>query len=181
MREEVVSSKAIYEGKILRIKLDEVKLPNGYVTVREIVEHPNAVALIPIDSDGKIIMINQYRHSAQEVLLEIPAGTMEKNETPEECAKRELLEETGYEAKKLKKIFSCYLAPGYSTEFIHIFLATDLIYKGQKTEADEQIKVVKLSLKEALEKIKKNEVKDAKTICSILFFIYFHNKNKINL
>ncbi len=173
MKEEVISSRIIYEGRILKIKLDEVKLPNGYTTVREIVEHPNAVALIPIKSNGKLIMIKQYRHSAQEVLLEVPAGTIEENEAPEECAKRELLEETGYEAKELKKLFSCYLAPGYSTEFIHIFLAENLVYKGQKTEADEQIKVVELTLKEAIEKIKSGEVKDAKTICSLLFLFTF--------
>jgi ADP-ribose pyrophosphatase len=181
LKEEVISSKIIYEGKILKIKLDEVKLPNGYVTVREIVEHPNAIALIPINNNGKLIMINQYRHSAQEVLLEIPAGTMEKNETPDECAKRELLEETGYEAKELKKLFSCYLAPGYSTELIHIFLAKNLVYKGQETEADEQIKVVELSFKEALEKIKKGEVKDAKTICSLLFFFAFLKSEPLGL
>jgi len=174
--EEVVSSKIIYEGKLLRVKLDEVKLPNNYITVREIVEHPNAVALIPITSDGKIVMVNQYRHSAKEVLLELPAGTMEKNELPEECAKRELLEETGYEAKELKKLFSCYLAPGYSTEFIHIFLAKNLVYKGQKLEFDEQIKLVELNLNDALKKIEKGEIKDAKTICSLLFFSTFLNK-----
>ncbi|MBS7658955.1 MAG: NUDIX hydrolase [Candidatus Bathyarchaeia archaeon] len=176
MIEEVISSKIIYEGKIIKVKLDEVKLPNSYVTTREIIEYPNAVALIPINNNGKLIMINQYRHSAQEVLLEIPAGTMEKNETPEECAKRELLEETGYEAKELKKLFSCYLAPGYSTEFIHIFLAKNLTYKGQKMEVDEQIKVVELSFEEALEKIRKGEIKDAKTISSLLFFFTFKMK-----
>ncbi|MBS7656243.1 NUDIX hydrolase [Candidatus Bathyarchaeota archaeon] len=176
MREEVVSSKIIYEGKILKVKLDKVKLPNSYITVREIVEHPNAVALIPITSDGKIIMVNQYRHSAKEVLLELPAGTIENGEQPEECAKRELLEETGYEAKELKRLFSCYLAPGYSTEFIHIFLAKNLIYKEQKPEFDEQIKVVELNLKDALRKIEEGEIKDAKTICSLLFFSTFLNK-----
>jgi ADP-ribose pyrophosphatase len=176
LSEEVVSSTTIYEGKILKVKLDEVKLPNSYITIREVVEHPNAVALIPITEDGKVVMVNQYRHSAKEVLLELPAGTMEKHEKPEECAKRELLEETGYEAEELKKLFSCYLAPGYSTEFIHVFLARNLVYKGQKLEADEQIKVVKLSLKDALKKIGRCEIKDAKTICSLLFFSTFLSK-----
>ncbi|HID16778.1 TPA: NUDIX hydrolase [Candidatus Bathyarchaeota archaeon] len=169
VKEKLLSSKILYRGKILRLKLDRVELPNGRITVRETVKHPNSVAVIPVNKEGKLILIAQYRHSAGEVLLEVPAGTMREGEPAEECARRELREETGYEAGSLKELLGCYLAPGYSTEFIRIFLATNLRYKGQKLESNEQIKLSPITLEEAIEKVKKGEIKDAKTISSLLF------------
>lgn len=169
-KEKLLSSEILYRGKLLRLRLDKVGLPNGRTAAREVVEHPNSVAVIPIDEKrGKLILIAQYRHSAGEVLLEVPAGTMKEGESAEECAKRELREETGYEAGSLKELLGCYLAPGYSTEFIRVFLATNLRYRGQKLESDEQIKLSPMTLEEAIEKVKRGEIKDAKTISSLLF------------
>jgi ADP-ribose pyrophosphatase len=114
-------------------------------------------------------MIKQLRHTIDGWLLEIPAGTLEKNETPRRCAARELLEETGFKAGRMMRLFSCYVAPGYSNELIHEFLATDLEYVGQRTDADEYVKTVRMNLREVSRRLTSGAIKDAKTICGILY------------
>ena len=121
-------------------------------------------------------MVKQYRHSAGKVLLEIPAGTLKKGEKPQECAKRELVEETGYQAGRLKKLLQCYLAPGYSSELIHIYLATELSKVARKAEVNEFIRVSKVNIHRIPAMIKKREIEDAKTLCGILTYILNHPK-----
>lgn len=137
MSEMVTSKRYPYRGKLLRLRVAKVRLPSGLVTTREVVEHPGAVAIIPLLNDQTIVVTRQYRTAAGRQLLEIPAGTLEKAESPLSCAKRELVEETGYSAGNIRKAFSCYLAPGYSTERMHFFVATRLIRSETRGRRDD--------------------------------------------
>ena len=175
MKEKVSNTKLIYKGKILNLRLDEVILPNGKKTTREIIEHGNSVAILPL-IDDKILFVEQYRRPLDKALLEIPAGRLEKGEDIEECAKRELEEETGYKAGSIKKLTCAYLAPGYSSELIHIFLAENLKKTKPNPDEDEFIKTAILDKKEALKKIMNREITDSKTIIGILF--YSQNKTR---
>jgi len=175
MAEKTFHSDIVYEGKLINLRKDKNKIGDRIFS-REVVEHPGAVAIVPLLNDKTILMIKQYRHPAGEFLFEIPAGTLEKNESAEKCAYRELIEETGYRAEKLTKLTSYYLAPGYSDEFIHIFLASDLKKTRQKLENDEFIEVLFLNIKEVKEKIKNGSIKDAKTIAGILYLLLFISK-----
>jgi len=166
---ELVRSRRIFDGRILGLRVDDVRLPSGELSRREVVEHPGAVAIVAFKDKENIIMIKQLRHAVDGWLLEIPAGTLERNETPRRCATRELIEETGFKAGRMKKMFSCYIAPGYSNELIHEFLATDLTYVGQHTESDEFVRTVTMTIREAAERIVTGRIKDAKTICGILY------------
>ncbi|MCC6013871.1 MAG: NUDIX hydrolase [Candidatus Verstraetearchaeota archaeon] len=166
--EELIKSELVYSGKLIKVRLDEVKLPNGKISKREIVVHRGAVAILALDNDNNIILIRQYRHAAGKFMWEIPAGTLEEGEDPLECAKRELLEETGYIANKIEKLIQFYVAVGYCTEIIHLFIARELKKLSQKTEEDEFISVHLIPIDRALEMIKNNEIEDAKTIIGIL-------------
>jgi ADP-ribose pyrophosphatase len=166
--EKTLHSRRIYDGKVINLRVDTVKLPNGRVTIREVVEHPGAVAIVPFLKPDVILMIRQYRYPTGEVLVEIPAGTLKKDEKPEDCAIRELIEETGYKPGEIRKMLDCYLAPGYSSELIHLYEAKKLVKVKKKPELDERIQVIQVKLKETLKMIEMSEIRDAKTICGIL-------------
>lgn len=165
--EKILNKETIYVGKILNIQKQTVKLKSGKKTFREIVKHPGSVAIIPFIDNETVILIEQYRSAIEKTILEIPAGTIEFNEKPKDCAKRELLEETGYVSKNFKKILVGYTSPGYSDEKMHFYLATDLTYKGKNPEEDESIRIKKIKLNDIIQMIKIGEIKDLKTICSI--------------
>lgn len=171
MKEITFEEKRIFSGNLLNLNADRVILTNGIKTYREYVSHPGAVAALPFLNSSEIILVKQYRYSVGEFLLEIPAGTMEKGETPEDCITRELQEEISYIPGKLENLGWIYLTPGYSNEKIHLFKATDLKVGGEKAEEDENIEVVKIKLEEALSKIDSGEIKDGKTIIAILSHI----------
>ncbi len=166
--ERTISSERIYKGKVVSLRVDKVKLPDGRSSTREIIEHRGAVAIVPLTEEGEIVFVKQYRKPVEMVLLEIPAGTLEEGEEAEECAQRELIEEIGYRAGKMEKLTEFFLAPGYSSELIRLYLATDL--KAEKGDADEDefLKIEYLSSEEAVEKVENGEIKDAKTIAGIL-------------
>lgn len=166
--EETVNTKIIHRGRNFTFEVRTIVLPSGKITTRDIVEHPGAVAIIPLLDKNTIILVEQHRAAAGKTLLEIPAGTLQPPETPEECARRELTEETGYEAKTLKKLAGGYSAPGYSSEKIHIYLATDLTYTQQNPEEDEIITTRKINLKTLQQMIQNQEIEDLKTIAAIL-------------
>jgi len=166
--EKTISSRLLHEGRHFSFLVDDVELPNGHVTQRDIVRHPGAVAIVPLLGDGRVVLVRQYRYAAGRALLEIPAGTLEKGEPPLECAARELKEETGYEAEELEPVLSCFMAPGYSDEVIHFFTARGLREVGADTEPDEDISVVPLGLAEVRRMIRENVIEDAKTIVGIL-------------
>jgi len=166
--EKVIESKLVYKGRLFNVRVDKVSTSWGRVTTREIVEHPGAVVIIPLFHNDSVVLVSQYRHAVGKVLLELPAGTLEVGECPERCAHRELEEETGYVAGKMEKITTLYLAPGYSTEKVHIYVASDLKKVGQKLEPDEKIKTVILKIDEVVDMIIKGEIEDAKTVAGIM-------------
>lgn len=165
--ENLVESNLVLEGKNFSFKQDKVELPNGRITFRDIVQHPGAVGILAITDLNEVILVEQFRYATGQKLLEIPAGTIEQNESIEACVFRELEEETGYKAKKIRKLVSCYTSPGYSSEILHIYFAEDLIETAMKTEEDELLEVVKMKVEDALELIKSNLIIDAKTIIAL--------------
>lgn len=143
---------------------------------REVVEHPGAVAILPLLERDKILLLKQYRPAIGKWIYEIPAGTLEKGEDYLECARRELEEETGYKARRMEKLFEMYLAPGYSTEKLHSFLASDLEPSSPHRDLGEEIKVVKVPFEKALKMIESNRIEDAKTIATLLFFTFTRDR-----
>lgn len=170
-----MKSEKIYEGRIINVKIDTIELPNKKYSKREIVEHPGAVGIVPITANGEIILVRQFRKAVEKALLEIPAGRLETDEEPSQCAIRELKEETGYTAKNIKKMFEFYSAPGFSTEKIYVYLAQDIIKGAPQPDEGEYIEVIKMPLEEALEKVRTGEIRDSKTIIAILSYFSFYN------
>ncbi len=171
-KEETVSSETIYNGKILNIRKDKVLLPDNRNAMREIVEHSGGVAVIPIISNHEILIVRQYRIAVDEILWELPAGKLEPGEDPRVCAGRELEEETGYRAGKIKKLFSFYTSPGYSDEILHLYIARDLSFTGQKMDQDEFIEVEKVKKENMMQMIYKGQIKDSKSIIGLLYFLW---------
>lgn len=168
LREKTIESKCVFEGRVVNLRVDTVELPGGRRATREVVEHKGAVAIVPLIDEELVVMVRQYRQPTGEVLLEIPAGTLEPGEYPDDCAARELIEEVGYRARSLSRMFKSYLAPGYSSEMLHTYLATDLEKVTAAPDADENIEIVTYSLDDAVGMIGTGEIKDAKTICGLL-------------
>jgi len=165
--ERRISTRRIYEGKVLNLRVDEVKLENGSVVRREVVEHLGATAIVPLLPRNEVLLVRQYRYPTGSDLLEIPAGTLKANEDPKQCAARELEEETGYRCEEITKMTECYVAPGYSTEKIHIYLAKRLTKTKTKMDEDESIILERCRFSEALEKVRTGEIRDAKSIVGL--------------
>jgi ADP-ribose pyrophosphatase len=168
--EETVSSKTLHRGKNFSFKSDQVRLPSGKVVTRDIVDHPGAVAIVAVD-DSEIILVKQFRYAAGRELLEVPAGTIEHGEDPDACAVRELREETGYAAGTWRRLLSCYMAPGYSSEVIHFYVAEGLEQVGSSPEEDESITLERVSFDDALKMIEDNTIMDSKTITGVLAYL----------
>lgn len=166
--EKVLASERVYEGRIINLRVDSVQLPDGKTGTREVVEYTGAVAIVPLNDQGEIFLVRQYRYAVGKTLLEIPAGKLEPGEDPETSAGRELLEETGYKASKLTRLISFFSTPGFTTEKLHLFLANGLSLKQQNLDHDEFIDVVKVSFERALEMIWTGEICDAKSVAGIL-------------
>lgn len=171
LTEKTLKSTTIYNGKIVHLQVDDVLLPNGRKSKREVIKHPGAVAIIPITPENKIVLVRQYRKPLEKTIVEIPAGTMEKNERPELTAIRELEEETGYTTNSLSFVTSFYTSPGFADELMHIYISTDLHVLNEKVagDDDEFIEIMELTLDEAKEYIAKEEIHDAKTNYAILY------------
>jgi len=165
---ELIRSEPLLQGRTFKIRRDYLKTPDGKETKLEIVEHGGSVVVIPIDHEGNMLFVRQYRHAAGKDMLELPAGTRDGDEPYEECAAREIREETGMEAVALIKVGEFYLAPGYSTEFMGVFLATDLKYNPLAPDADEFLSVEKMSVKKAFELAERGEMPDAKSLAALL-------------
>lgn len=168
LKEKTIGTKRIFEGNIVNLRVDSVELPDGRSATREVVEHRGAVAVVPMLDKKHLVMVRQYRQPVGKILMEIPAGCLEKGESPEECAERELMEEIGYRPKKLTKMFHSHLSPGYSTEVLHTFLAEDLVKVDESRDEDEFLEVVTVGLTDAVEMIRDGDITDAKSICGIL-------------
>ena|SRR5688572_30400268 len=165
---KVLKSTDVYSGRNFHIKRVNVRWPNGKISSLDILVHPGSVIIIPIDDDGNILFVRQYRHAAGEDLLELPAGTRDDDERFEECAAREIREETGMEAGKLQKVGEFYLAPGYSSEFMVVFLATGLKDNPLDADDDEFLQVEKIPLQQAMEMAERGDVPDAKSLAALL-------------
>ncbi|MDA5559557.1 NUDIX hydrolase [Exiguobacterium sp. MMG028] len=167
MEEKTIEREVIYEGKIFDVEKHVVSLPNGNTSVRELVYHNGAVAVLVIDESDKIVMVEQYRKAFESMSLEIPAGKLEKGEEPVSSAERELAEETGYTAESLEKIFSFYGAPGFCSERVDVFVAKGLSAGEMNLDEDEFLNVKRFSFEEAVDLLDRGVITDAKTIMAI--------------
>ncbi|MGG7164037.1 NUDIX hydrolase [Clostridium ihumii] len=165
--EETLNSKCIYDGKVIKVRVEDVKLPNGKVSKREIVDHVGAVAIVAFKDENTIILVKQFRKALDEILTEIPAGKLELNENPKEAAIRELEEETGYKAKKVEFLGKIATSVGFCNEIVHIFKATEL-YEGKLNfDEDEFIELEEVKLNEVKTRIRNGEIIDGKTVAAM--------------
>lgn len=167
-REKTLESHRIFEGKIIKVRLDKVQLSDGRESEREIVEHVGAVAIVPVDGNNRVYLVSQYRKPLEKMLLEIPAGKLEPGEDPLECARRELVEEIGYYPGQMRQIAFYYSSPGFSDEAIYLYLATELEPRESPGEEGEFLDLHSMPLDEALDKIMAQEIDDGKTIAGLL-------------
>ncbi|MEX1246872.1 MAG: NUDIX hydrolase [Anaerolineales bacterium] len=167
MEFKTLKSEITYRARVFDVQRDEVRYPSGHKTTYEIVVHNGAVAMVPVDADGGILFVRQYRHTTGKRILEIPAGTLNKGEDPEACAQRELREEIGMAPGRLTRLAEFYLAPGYSTERMHVYLAQDLRPEHLPHDEDEDLDVEKLSMGEAFAAIRNGEIEEAKTMLGL--------------
>lgn len=167
----------IYKGKSVNFSADVVRLPDGKTSVREYLEHPGAVAILPILPGGdRAVFVRQYRYPVRSETIEIPAGKLDRNEDPTLCARRELKEETGFRAGRIKKIFSYWPTPAFGTEVIHIYLATRLSGGRFSPDSDEFIEPVILKIADALNMVRRGQIRDSKTALALLFYERFISK-----
>jgi ADP-ribose pyrophosphatase len=167
MHFEQLHSENIFSGRAFTIRRDTLRLPDGHEAKFDIVVHVGSVVLIPIDEHGNLLFVRQYRHAAGLDLLELPAGTLDEDEAPEACARREVREETGMAAGRLELLGGFYLAPGYSTEYMHVYLATELVHNPLKADADEFLSVETIPLERAFSMVEGGEILDAKTLAAL--------------
>jgi ADP-ribose pyrophosphatase len=167
MKYKTLESAEVYRGRRIVVLRDRVRYPDGAEREYDVVQHPGAVTMVPVDGEGNIWLVEQYRYAIKDTLLELPAGTLEPHEAPEVSAIRELREEIGVTADSLKKIGELYLAPGYSSEFMHIYLATDLREAPLEKDVGEFIEVVKIPADEVYQMIVEDKIRDGKTIAGL--------------
>lgn len=169
--EITVKRDTLFKGRIVSLHVDEVKLPNGKTSTREIVEHPGAVAIVAITDQNKMVMVEQYRKPLERSLIEIPAGKLEKGEDPVECAKRELGEETGYTCESIQLLTSFYTSPGFSDELLHVYLAKGLKKESElDLDEDEFVNLLEVSYEEIQQYVKERRIYDAKTIYAVQYW-----------
>jgi len=170
---QILSSEMIYQGRVFGLRRDEVVEPSGVRATREVITHPGSVVVLPVLPDGRIVMIRQYRHATRQYLWELVAGRKEPEETPMEGAARELLEETGYRAKRFKVFLDVFPTPGFLEERMYLLLAEGLTAGEAQPEEDEKIEVRAYRLKELKQMIKSGRLRDAKSITGILYYLTF--------
>jgi ADP-ribose pyrophosphatase len=167
-----VSSRRVYTGKVISLDVDQVRFPNGTIGELEMIRHSGASAVVPIMDTGKVdpnvVLIRQYRYAANSYLYEIPAGRIDQDESPEECAERELREETGYSAGHLRRLTTIYTTPGFTDERIHIFMAEELTDGAASPEPDEFMELHPMPLSRAVAMVHAGEILDAKTVIGLL-------------
>lgn len=168
MKFETLRSEDLYQGRVFSVHQDLVRLPDGRTTRLDIVEHGGAVTILPVDEEGQIWFVRQYRHPAGTEILELPAGTLEDGEDPLACAQREIQEEIGMRAGQFQKIGEFFLAPGYSTEFMHVYLATSLSPSPMPADADEFLHTEKYPITQVYQMAQTGEIRDAKTLAALL-------------
>ncbi len=169
MREIRLDGREVFSGRVLRLEVDRIRLPDGGESVREVVRHRGAAVVLPILDDGRVLLVRQFRYPVAEVLLELPAGTLEPDEDPMKCAARELTEETGYSAASVTPLGRFYAAPGYTDESLQAVLATGLeLTDDAEPDPDEIIDVEIVAVADLLSRIETGEIRDSKTLATIL-------------
>lgn len=171
--EKTLSSQLVYAGRAVKLRVDTVKTASGRETTREIVEHSDCVAIIAIDANDNVLLVNQFRKPVERELLEIPAGGIEPGEDPVSAVRREMSEETGYLPRKVERLGGFYSTPGYCTEYLYLYLATDLIPNQQQAEDTEGIKLARVPIGQIPSLITSGSVCDAKSIAALLTFLEY--------
>ena len=173
---KILKSEIVYQGPVFGVRRDEVLEPGGWRTIREVITHPGSVVVLPVLPDKKIVLIRQYRHATRRYLWELVAGRMDEGESVKEAAARELLEETGYRAKRFKVFLDVFPTPGFLEERMHILLAEGLTEGEAEPEEDEKIEVRAYKLKELKQMMRTGKLRDAKSIAGILYYLTFIRK-----
>lgn len=164
----MAAAREIHRGRVVHLFVETVTLPNGHTTELEVIHHPGAAAVVPFADDGMIFLVRQYRHAAGGYLLEIPAGKLDPGEAPEACARRETAEEIGQRVGRLVKLGAILTTPGFTDEIIHLYAGYELTPTAAHTEPDEDLTVVRLPFAEALAKVERGEIQDAKSMAALL-------------
>jgi ADP-ribose pyrophosphatase len=175
--EKILSTRPIYSGRIINVRVDTVRKGNGVETTREIVEHAPAIAVIAVDNDGALLLVKQYRTPTGKELLEIPAGGIDGDETPEEAAVREMQEETGFKPRKLVKLGGVFSAPGFTDEYLYIFLATDLVPSRLVAEDTDEIQIMRVPPEKLRDMIAAGEIEDSKTLAAVTLYREYRNQH----
>ncbi len=173
MGEKTLASQLIYDGRAVKLRVDTVQMPSGRQTTREIVEHSDCVVIVAIDADDNILFVKQFRKPVEKELLEIPAGGIDPGEEPEDAVRRELREETGYMPRKLRRLGGFYSTPGYCSEYLYLYLATDLIPSQLHAEDTEEISLVRLPIAQIPGLIASGSLCDAKSIAGLLTYLEY--------
>jgi ADP-ribose pyrophosphatase len=169
--EETLASHLVYQGRVVRLRVDTVRTSGGRETTREIVEHSDCIAVIALDAEGRVLLVKQFRKAVGKELLEIPAGGIDSGESPEDAVSREMREETGYLPRRVERLGGFYSAPGYSTEYLYLYLATDLVPGQLFAEDTEGISLVRVSPAQIPELISSGSICDAKSIAGLLSYL----------
>jgi ADP-ribose pyrophosphatase len=175
-REDTLSSKVLYDGRAVKFRIDTVQMPDGQQTTCEIVEHADCIAVIAIDDKNNILLVNQFRKAVEKELLEIPAGGIDPGEDIKTAVKREMQEETGYLPKKLVRLGGFYSSPGYCTEFLYLYLATNLVPSRLVAEDTEGIKVVRVPVSQIHKMLASGKICDSKSIAGLHLFLEYQKK-----
>lgn len=170
--EITVKSEKIFEGKIVNLRVDTVELENQKYAKREIIEHKSAACVLAVNEENKILLVKQYRKAIEDFIYEVPAGIINIAEEPQEGALRELEEETGYKAGKIKLLYEFYTSPGFSNEKVYLFEATDLVFTAVNFDEDECIETIEVSMDEAKKMIETGRITDSKTLIALLHWLY---------
>jgi len=170
LEEKTLSSQQIYDGQVVKLRVDTVSMPGGRETTREIVEHSDCVAIVAIDADDNVILVNQFRKPVEKELLEIPAGGIEPGEDPVTAVRREMQEETGYLPQRVERLGGFYSAPGYSSEYLHLYLAVDLILSQLYAEDTDSIELVRVPVSQIPVLITTGKICDSKSIAGLLIY-----------
>jgi len=171
--EETLSRRTVYEGRAVNLRVDTVRTAGGRETTREIVEHSDCVAVIAVDDEDNILLVSQFRKPIEKELLEIPAGGIDPGETPEDCVRREMREETGFLPQKVERLGGFYSVPGYGTEYLHLYLATELVSSPLQAEDSQSITLVRVPLEQIRGLIASGAICDAKSIAGLLTFLEY--------
>jgi ADP-ribose pyrophosphatase len=173
LAEETLSSRRIYEGRAVNLRVDAVRLPSGRETTREVVEHEEVVAVVAVDDRDNVLLVKQYRHPVEKELLEIVAGGIDPGESPEDAVRREMREETSFLPQKVEKLGGFYSAPGFCTEYLHLYLATDLVSSPLRAEDTENISLVRAPLEQIPGLIASGAITDAKSIAGLFTYLEY--------